>query len=364
MRRRRRFVRERELNGYSRAKMFSKMETPVTYFYTQKPMRVNVRVAMPRGLLTHWFPLVNAFGPPKGEKPAAAETGSFLDWGQLEVVPDTRTVQGNGASGPQMPGDPELFQVEPASTWRFARETDAALVKFRSVGSARYEKFLFYRGLGSFDLSLEVRSVGADDHLRLTLRNRDEQALRGLFAIWVEKATVRFAALDDLPGGAVRDLDAGEVLGKRMLLDDGVPKAKEAVEAALVREGLYAKEARAMVNTWEKSYFRTEGLRVLSVLPRPTVDTAIPIKIDPAPDELVRVMVGRVEVLTPDAEKRVEEQIAKLDAKDPKEQAAAVTELDRLGRLKEPVLRRILATTQTAAVRERVEKLIARAGAK
>jgi hypothetical protein len=358
------FVQERDLDGRSRATMLSKMETPVTYFYTDRPRRVSVRVAMPKGLLTHWFPHARAFGPPKGEKPAAPEAGSFLDWGQFDVIPDTRAVKGNGASGPQSRGDLQLFQVAGDSTWRFARETDAALVKFRSAGRDRYEKFLFYRGLGSFELPLEVRSAGADDRLRLTLRNRGEQPMRGLFLIWVDKATLRFAALDDLSSGTVREVDAAPVLGNRMLLNEGVPRVKEAVAAALVKEGLYPKEAQAMVNTWEKSYFRTEGLRILSVLPRPAVDAAIPIKIEPAPDELVRVMVGRVEVLTPDMERRVEEQVAKLDAKDPKVQEAAVTELDRLGRLKEPVLRRILATAKTAEVRAQAEKVIARAASK
>jgi hypothetical protein len=31
-----------------------KMETPVTYFYTDRPMTAFVKVDMPRGLLTHW----------------------------------------------------------------------------------------------------------------------------------------------------------------------------------------------------------------------------------------------------------------------------------------------------------------------
>src|SRR5262249_24872229 len=127
---------------------------------------------------------------------------------------------------------------------------EAALVKFHSAARDRYEKFLFYRGLGSFELPLEVRSAGADDRLRLALRNRGEQPMRGLFLIWVDKATLRFAALDDLSSGTVREVDAASVLGNRMLLNEGVPRVKEAVAAALAKEGLYPKEAQAMVNTW------------------------------------------------------------------------------------------------------------------
>src|SRR5260370_34663097 len=41
-----------------------KMETPVTYFYTDRPCDVQVRVVMPQGIMTHWYPAVRYFGPP------------------------------------------------------------------------------------------------------------------------------------------------------------------------------------------------------------------------------------------------------------------------------------------------------------
>jgi hypothetical protein len=354
------FVRERDLGGLSRAKMFTKMETPVTYFYTDRPRRVQVQVAMPQGLLTHWFPVVHQFGPPKGEK-TVSNSGSFLDWGDFEIIPDTRPA--TPVDAVLTPGlrVPQLYSVAADNTWRFARETDSALVKFNSGGRERFEKFLFYRGLGMFDLPLEVRTTGAGDAVRLALHNRGEQGLRGLFAVWVDHGLIRHAALADLAGGATSEIDAAAAFTAKAPLADGVPAVKAAVADALVKEGLYAKEAQAMVNTWEKSYFRTEGLRILSVLPRTAVDVAIPIRIAPAPAELVRVMVGRVEVLTPDMEEHIAKQVAALDVKDEKAREAATAELDRLGRLKEPVLRRILTTTKSAEVRVRVEKLIAKA---
>ena len=114
-----------------------------------------------------------------------------------------------------------------------------------------------------------------------------------------------------------------------------------------------------MVNTWEASYFRTEGLRVLSVLPRSTVDEVIPIQIKPAPQELVRVMVGRIEVLTPEMEQNVEKHLTDLGSADEEVRAAAEADLARLGRFKEPVLRRIAALTKAPEVRSRANTLIA-----
>jgi hypothetical protein len=113
-----------------------------------------------------------------------------------------------------------------------------------------------------------------------------------------------------------------------------------------------------MVNTWEQSYFRSEGLRLLYILPRTTVDAVIPIQVQPAPDQLVRVMVGRVEVLTPAKERQIERAVADLDAADPFVRKTAQAALDRLGRLREPVLRRLVTMTADPGIRSRAEGLI------
>src|SRR5262249_1505148 len=168
-----------------------------------------------------------------------------------------------------------------------------------------YEKFLFYRGVGTFSLPLEIHSTenSKEGGLFLSLKNRSPQPLRSLFAVWVDRDTIRYAALGVLAANARRSLAVGALLRSSHALAARVPPVRSAVADGLVTAGLYPKEARAMVNTWERSYFRTEGLRILYVLPRQTVDEVIPIQITPAPGKLERVMVGRVEVLTPTQEK-------------------------------------------------------------
>ena len=105
-----------------------------------------------------------------------------------------------------MRGLPELYAVGHDDTWKFARETDAALVKFRRANRDCFEKFLFYRGLGSFDLPMEIRSSGTDKDLKLTLRNRAGETLQGVFGIWVKNGTIRYGAIDDLKAGDERDV--------------------------------------------------------------------------------------------------------------------------------------------------------------
>ncbi len=67
----------------------------------------------------------------------------------------------------------------------------------------------------------------------------------------------------------------------------------------LVAAGLNRAEADAMVQTWWRSYFERPGTRVFWIMPRALTDKILPLKIEPAPADVVRVLVGRSEVLTP-----------------------------------------------------------------
>lgn len=54
-----------------------------------------------------------------------------------------------------------------------------------------------------------------------------------------------------------------------------------------------------MVGTWQGDWSE-DGLRVLYVLPDAETDALLPITIEPEPDALVRTMVGRLEIITPE----------------------------------------------------------------
>jgi len=66
---------------------------------------------------------------------------------------------------------------------------------------------------------------------------------------------------------------------------------------ALVKQGLYREEALAMLETWELSYFESEGTRVMFVLPRAWTDAQLPLSIS-APADITRVMLGRIELVS------------------------------------------------------------------
>ncbi len=93
----------------------------------------------------------------------------------------------------------------------------------------------------------------------------------------------------------------------RPALDDKLPELRQEMKAMLIANGLYEKEADAMLNTWRDSWFE-EGLRVFYLMPRKTTDAILPIVIEPEPAGLVRVLVGRTEIITPEMEQNVTNQ--------------------------------------------------------
>ena len=72
----------------------------------------------------------------------------------------------------------------------------------------------------------------------------------------------------------------------------------------LVENGLYPREAAAMLETWRDSWF-TEGTRLFYVLPQSAMESILPLEIIPKPAQIARVFVGRIEVITPTTENAV-----------------------------------------------------------
>src|SRR5262249_22955231 len=86
-----------------------------------------------------------------------------------------------------------------------------------------------------------------------------------------------------------------------------------------------------MVKTWDNAWFGEEGTRLLYLVPRAKTDELLPITIEPKPTELVRVLVGRHDFLTPEQEATAEKQVQRIQAAQA-QLTAAEKELATLGR--------------------------------
>ena len=85
-----------------------------------------------------------------------------------------------------------------------------------------------------------------------------------------------------------------------------------------------------MVETWRDSWFE-EGSRLIYIVAASAVDAILPLQVDPAPLQTVRVFVGRIELVTPETRRSVASAIARSDW----------PAIDRYSRFLDPILRRI-----------------------
>lgn len=329
---------------------FSKMETPVTYFYAPREVELSVTVRYPSGVLTQWYPGVASYGPAVDPLTPPKLKDGYLRWSRIRLVPRRLRKQA-----------PALPQTGKGDPWNHSREVDADDVHVQLPGgSIQTERFLFYRGLGAHKLPVASQAHGTG---KLTFRNTlPEAAIRGLILLEVKDGKGRFARLADLAGGASRQANVG-ALGEARPLDAVVPELQRAMVKDLVGAGLYGKEAWAMVNTWSSSYFRTPGLRLLYLMPRGLVDRELPLEVTPAhklarPIETVRVMVARLELLTPEREREISATIKQLGDRRYRVRREAHDRLAAFGRFAEPYLRRTLSGNADLETKTRARTLL------
>jgi len=294
-----------------------RMETPVVYFYAKEDTSVSVKVDFVGGKITEWYPQ------------GRTVRGGTIDWGTFKVVPDAYV---------------ELANDFRENHYYSARETDSAPIQVNNSGLVEYERFLFYRGVGNFDLPLSIKLE--ENRVRITNEYRENIC-----------KVVLFENQEGKIGYRVQDMPQTDLLLDRPVLDGKIEGLREEIKAMLISQGLFEKEADAMLKTWRDSWFE-EGLRVFYIMPRKTTDAILPIAIDPKPSELVRVLVGRMELITPEIERNVTNQITKLDSPSKTERDAALKAINKYGRFREPILTQIRRHTSDSRVKALIEQLL------
>jgi hypothetical protein len=271
-----------------------RMETPVMYFYSPSELDAHVKVEFRRGSITEWYPQ------------ADIRSGG-IEWRNIKIQPNT---------------SPALPREEGPSRYYAARATDSAPI---TIGD-QHEKFLFYRGVGRFAVPLSARLPG-DGKIAIENRGPDPVPVVILF---------------ENRGGRLGYRSAGAISGDVTLdppsLEGSFSQLRNELETALVAQGLFPKEARAMVETWRDSWFE-EGSRLIYIVPSRAIDAILPLQVDPAPSQTARVFVGRIELITSETKRSVEEAIAARDR----------STIERYGRFLDPILQRISSENSVMA---------------
>jgi hypothetical protein len=253
-----------------------RMETPVLYFYADRETTVDVRVRFRQGMITEWFPRAVVTPGVGGIFPAAEST---IAWRGVKVTP----------------GAVEDFPVEHgASHYYAARRTGAAPLQ---SGTAR-EKFLFYRGVGRFAPPIAA-TIDADG--KVAVRNPHGQSVGDIILFDNHQGRIAYE---------VRSAVNGQVIVDPLVADR---EPTQELETMLLANGLYPREASAMIDTWRDSWFE-EGTRLFYVVPRPVVETILPLEIAPTPTAIARVFVGRMELVTPATAHAVKDALLANDA--------------------------------------------------
>jgi len=283
-----------------------RMETPVMYFYSPTETEADVRVTFPHGLITEWYPAATVPFAAPGTDMANA-TGA-IEWSHVRV----------------RPGGATTFPREAApSPYYEARATDATPLE---VG-AQHEKFLFYRGIANIPVPVRAR---LDDDGSVFVETAGTAV--PTLVLFVNSARGK--------GYRIVDRPSERLTIAQPALTNNLDSLARDLETMLVGQGLYAAEARAMVNTWRASWFEA-GTRLLYLVPRATTNAMLPVRIDPAPAQLTRVFVGRVEIITPEVEAAVSQAVRGHDIGAEKAYA----------RFLEPIAARILADSRSATER-------------
>src|SRR6266571_3202721 len=198
------------------------------------------------------------------------------EWGTF-----TSVVDGAGRPMEWRPfGRPSVLPEErDESRYYAARATDAVPLAVEGEDGTQEEKFLFYRGAGRIVPPVLVALRGEDVVV-------SDYGAPGVSEV------VLFENRGGRTSYLVRTKGGGQASLSREATGGTMESLRTDLEALLVRHGLFAREAAAMLETWGDSWFE-EGTRVFYVVPQGITDAALPLSIDPRPTRTVRVLVAR-----------------------------------------------------------------------
>lgn len=275
-----------------------RMETPVLYFYSAQPALVSVKVSFPAGLITEWFPPASKVNGATLPGTRLGENRGYIQWTDVQIDPLAK---------------PELKVEQKANHYYAARGADASPLEV----NGQWENMLFYRGIADFPPPVQAALAPDDTKVTLTATTGGRIPVSILFERRGDRAG--FRRLD--AGTSPMDLAMPQ-------LDGDVARLRTEMEELLVKEGLFAKEAHAMVETWKDSWFQ-DGSRIFYLVPQAFTNEALPINVSPAPAELRRVFVGRIELMTKWANEAVRTAVKQDDA----------TEFAKWSRFLDPLMR-------------------------
>ncbi len=270
-----------------------RLETPIIYIHrpagSEKPLQLDVEVTFRQGWISEWFPTATCSAPGfEEQQPISSATTGRISWNGITVDDAGGTL-------------PETGQL----VWLAPRDVKTDRV---TTSDGQTEKFLFYRGVANLEAPLRV--VRSEDGTRLTIRRNqtlgNEIGNMAFSHLWL--ADIR--ADGAMAFREIEGIDSGTPSEDQIRTTDGrfdeeeystehMVQLRASMRQAVVATGLYEDEADALLNTWKVSYFKSSGLRLFFLLPAEWTNAVLPLRVS-QPAALERVMIGRIELVTPE----------------------------------------------------------------
>lgn len=270
-----------------------RMETPILYFYPPTyaalPLTIDVRVDFYRGWISEWYPDAKCVAPgfEKRQRPMRIDPGrnGSITWNGLKI------------------GSKKLPPKTSSKVWLAPRIPRPASVE---TPNGQVERYLFYRGIADLRAPLRVTREARGEMLCVKANQRDvpTRAPFRYAALWLADirgdGKVAFRVVPGFTAKANSDRVHARIKGRFAAVDYtsvGRRNMRRSMAKALGEAGLFEAEAKAMLDTWEFSYFKSPGLRLFFVLPREWIDAVLPLRISRRAST-ARVMIGRIELIT------------------------------------------------------------------
>lgn len=282
-----------------------RMETPVIYFYPEKEMKISVDVSLQNGSITETFP----HSPGSGMHIDPRTGGMSVDgkWtGTLHPPADKAALAEIPVIKESDNHEPYGAAREVPDAWIFQSDLEEIPGLKVQPHFPQMEKFIFYRGAGDAYIPIQTSMRGDS----VSLVNNCAHSLDYAVALRVrdgKAAWIPIPSVAGRPSGDTPAMNRTEITFSKpdRSLDQVESELADAWKKALADDGLTPEEASAMVETWRKTWFRESGDRILTLVPRQTIDDMLPLKITPQPEKTERVFVARIELVSPEIEQKL-----------------------------------------------------------
>lgn len=323
-----------------------RMETPVIYFYPEEEMKVEVKVMFQDGDITERFPAamqeINGLYDIAYHEPGVVT--SFTKFQQRydailkQSLPNITRWTGkllppshpNAKLIPSVAGHKgENYGAarEVPDAWIF--HSDTPVIKTLNQPDIHpVEKFIFYRGAGQ---SVPPYQIAMRNEQTLAFSSYASSSSEFQVALRVRDGKATWIQIPSLPlPKEHKDRETQINFPEKTISIEQADKELSALFlTALTKHGLTEAEAKAMIKTWNHTWFTEPGVRVFTIVDRAWVDGVLPLAISPSPQKIERVFVARYEIVSPETEEKL---ATLLDEEKPTEQTAKEFKALQLGR--------------------------------